>query len=388
MGHKTLIGGTAYDITGGNTLVSGTSYSVKGGKVLVSGTEYDISFIKGPLVDVWTGSANDTIMCIAYADGYWVVGGRCYDGSTNQARIAYSTDLINWTTKDLWSGTSACVNCITYADGYWVAGGYSVSSSYYAKLAYATSLSGTWYTKNVWTKSYEANITSVAYGNGYWVVSGQYDDGTESGYYGTIAYATSPSGTWYTKNLTSSKASIFNDVTYANGYWVAVGKHYIGGNYYATVAYIGVPTSTWYISYAWGNSSSSTTATSITYANGYYVMGGRSQYNSLDYSTIAYTTNPNAEWTTKYLAGGSNGQVINSITYANGYLAYGGHEYVLYNTSPSDSVTIKHFLNYFDSIQCIAYANGCWVVGGKLYSDSTYHARIFFDESNPPFDNL
>ena len=336
MGHKTLIGGTAYDITGGNTLVSGTSYSVKGGKVLVSGTEYDISFIKGPLVDVWTGSANDTIMCIAYADGYWVVGGRCYDGSTNQARIAYSTDLINWTTKDLWSGTSACVNCITYADGYWVAGGYSVSSSYYAKLAYATS----------------------------------------------------PSGTWYTKNLTSSKASIFNDVTYANGYWVAVGKHYISGNYYATVAYIGVPTSTWYISYAWGNSSSSTTATSITYANGYYVMGGRCQYNSLDYSTIAYTTNPNAEWTTKYLAGGSVGQVINSITYANGYWAYGGHEYVLYNTSPSDSATIKHFLNYFDSIQCIAYANGCWVVGGRLYSDSTYHARIFFDESNSPFDNL
>ena len=46
MAHKTLIGGTTYDITGGKTLVSGTSYSVKNGKVLIGGTAYDISFAK------------------------------------------------------------------------------------------------------------------------------------------------------------------------------------------------------------------------------------------------------------------------------------------------------------------------------------------------------
>ena len=46
MAHKTLISGTAYDITGGKTLVSGTSYSVKNGKVLIGGTAYDISFKK------------------------------------------------------------------------------------------------------------------------------------------------------------------------------------------------------------------------------------------------------------------------------------------------------------------------------------------------------
>ena len=44
MAHKTLIGGTSYDISGGKTLVNGTSYSIAGGKTLVGGTDYDISF--------------------------------------------------------------------------------------------------------------------------------------------------------------------------------------------------------------------------------------------------------------------------------------------------------------------------------------------------------
>ena len=45
MAHKTLVGGTAYEIKGGKTLVNGTAYSKKDGKVIVSGTVYDILFI-------------------------------------------------------------------------------------------------------------------------------------------------------------------------------------------------------------------------------------------------------------------------------------------------------------------------------------------------------
>ena len=44
MAGKTLIGGTAYEISGGKTLIGGTAYSIAGGKTLVSGTSYDISF--------------------------------------------------------------------------------------------------------------------------------------------------------------------------------------------------------------------------------------------------------------------------------------------------------------------------------------------------------
>lgn len=44
MGHKTLIGGTAYDIKKGKTLIGGTGYDIKKGRTLIGGTAYDISF--------------------------------------------------------------------------------------------------------------------------------------------------------------------------------------------------------------------------------------------------------------------------------------------------------------------------------------------------------
>lgn len=94
MAHKTSIGGTAYDIGGGKTLVEGTSYSVKNGKVLIDGTEYDISFIlPGNGVGFMERQLFQWYLCIIYADGYWVVGGRYCEGDINYARIAYATSL-------------------------------------------------------------------------------------------------------------------------------------------------------------------------------------------------------------------------------------------------------------------------------------------------------
>lgn len=46
MAHKTLIGGTAYDIKGGKTLIDGTAYSIKSGKTLAGGTVYEVGFAK------------------------------------------------------------------------------------------------------------------------------------------------------------------------------------------------------------------------------------------------------------------------------------------------------------------------------------------------------
>ena len=50
MAHKTLISGTAYEVSGGKTLVDGTTYKIKNGKTLVDGTAYDIGFI--PIIKV------------------------------------------------------------------------------------------------------------------------------------------------------------------------------------------------------------------------------------------------------------------------------------------------------------------------------------------------
>lgn len=44
MAHKTLVGGTAYNITGGKSMVSGTVYNIVKGKTLVNGTAYNINF--------------------------------------------------------------------------------------------------------------------------------------------------------------------------------------------------------------------------------------------------------------------------------------------------------------------------------------------------------
>lgn len=57
MAHKTLIGGTAYEIKGGRDLIGGTGYSKKNGKVLIYGTVYDIPFSKGiPLNTITPGA--------------------------------------------------------------------------------------------------------------------------------------------------------------------------------------------------------------------------------------------------------------------------------------------------------------------------------------------
>ena len=49
MAHGTLIGGTAYGITGGKCLVGGSEYAIKKGRTLIGGTGYDILF-GGPTI--------------------------------------------------------------------------------------------------------------------------------------------------------------------------------------------------------------------------------------------------------------------------------------------------------------------------------------------------
>lgn len=75
MTHKTLIGGTAYEIKGGRTLVGGTGYDIKSGKSLVGGTAYDISFLT--VSTVLNDNDWGVISSVASASqgaNYWAVG--------------------------------------------------------------------------------------------------------------------------------------------------------------------------------------------------------------------------------------------------------------------------------------------------------------------------
>ena len=75
MAHKTLVGGTAYEISGGKTLVGGTAYSIAGGKTLVGGTAYDISFLSpDPILANNDPATIQKVVQNGQAENYWSVG--------------------------------------------------------------------------------------------------------------------------------------------------------------------------------------------------------------------------------------------------------------------------------------------------------------------------
>lgn len=67
MAHKTLVNGTAYEISGGKTLVDGTAYSIKNGKTLVGGTVYEVGFGLPMVVVTVIGDAISSNYCETYA---------------------------------------------------------------------------------------------------------------------------------------------------------------------------------------------------------------------------------------------------------------------------------------------------------------------------------
>lgn len=347
MAHKTLIDSTEHEITGGVTLVDGTSYSVKNGKVLVGGAEYDISFLLPPAaLDLWGDDENCTITCITHANGYYVVGGQ-YHSDTYYARIAYATSLDGtWTIKDLWSGNDSIITCITYVNGYWVVGGkFQNGSQYFARISWTTDLPRSWSYKMVWGNSYNANIINcITYANGYWVVGGKYrNSGT---IYARIAYATALDGTWTQKNLwQNSSDNAINGIAYGDGFWMMVGQR---SGYEAVLTYTtDLSSSGWTAVTLWSNSGAygNSHLTCVTSANGGFVVGGIYFDGAYYYGRIAYSKNsmPTIAWEVKdvwrgvYSPGG-----INSITYDKGHWVVAGYKrnadsnegaYIAYATS-------------------------------------------------------
>ena len=45
--HKTLIGGTVYEVKSGKCLINGTAYAIQKGRTLINGTGYDIALVSG-----------------------------------------------------------------------------------------------------------------------------------------------------------------------------------------------------------------------------------------------------------------------------------------------------------------------------------------------------
>ena len=400
-----MIDGTAYDISGGKTLVNGTAYSVKNGKVLIGGTAYDISFLLPPgALNFWSSSRTpESINCITYTNGYWVVGGTHRNGTYYNGYIAYATSLDgNWTTVTVLGDYSSTteINCITYANGYWVVGG---RYQYYnATISYATSLDGPWTTKTVWSgSSYGSYVNAIAYADGYWVVGGCEYDNTNKRYEANIAYATSPGGRWTTKTLwygdNSSEFCSIECITYANGYWVVGGNRY-DANYCGCIAYTTSLSGTWSVRDLWETAYNGNNINCITYADGYWVVGGRYYDGNNRCARIAYATSPSNTWTTKDLSTTTkyNDNYITDITYADGCWAVCGYIYsdsyitrIYYSTSLSGTWTIKTLWSGSEAnLNCITNADGYWTVGGMYYDGSNYYARIAYAPTLEGFDEI
>ena len=378
MAHKTLIGGTSYDISGGKTLVGGTAYSVKNGKVLIGGTAYDISFVLPPAVlDLWSGP-DAKIESIIYANGYWIVGGYYNDGSTCYARIAYATELNGtWTIKDLWStssGKGSHIYDIAYGDGYFVVlGDYASGSGLRARIAYATDLTGTWVTNDLWSDSIRS-VYCIEYGNGYWAVGGTILSSNR--YYGRIAYTTDISSAysnWSSKNLWNNANYLcpVKDILYANGYWYAAGINYSPTSPRGMLARSPSFTDS-FVSEIILSDSDSASLEKIICENGYLVAVGYSAGSII----VAYSTSLTSTggWTKKGI-----GDYVTrlDLIYADGYFVVTNkrqvnsvaYQEIIIAASPSDSwqtITLGENSGYGSNIMCIAYGNGCWAVGGEV----------------------
>lgn len=350
--------------------------------------------------DIWSGNQyRFRINCITYANGYWVAGGLLYDSAgmsssssyKYQGAIAYATSPDgDWTIKPIFGGdgvNTIGIICITYANGYWVVGGgRQIGSNYYARINYTTDLTGTWTGSDLWynTTSYN-QINCVTYANGYWVVGGCYM--TSSKTYSRIAYNTTISGTWTTKDLdsdTDGNPKIYC-ITYADGNWVAGGLYGYGAKIYYTTS----PAGTWTSKSLWSNGQyAGSSVRRITYVNGLWVAAGnKASSSNSGYGAFGCAADPSGTWTTHYL---DDLIAIEDIAYANGYWVVCGQGYsgseiharIAYTTDLAGDWTTKYLwgdgTTNYNCIYGIAYADGRWVAAGQSYDGTTYSGRISY----------
>lgn len=128
MAHKTLIGGTSYEISGGKTLVGGTAYSISGGKTLVGGTAYGIGF-GTPIGDLAVGSSvylKRAGVSVEFLVVHQGLPSSMYDSSCNGTWLLMKNIL----TKKAWDGTDnnyAASDIKTFLDSEYIY--YNVNSS-------------------------------------------------------------------------------------------------------------------------------------------------------------------------------------------------------------------------------------------------------------------
>ena len=156
----------------------------------------------------WIGGGGVNYYRIKYLNGYMIMvlnaGG---------PGIAYSTSVTGgWIQKQLdgFLSTNHAYD-IAYGDGYWVVSGNDISSSSNKNVIYTTSIAGTWTINTISTSI--SNTRGIGYGNGKWFV------GTENN---EILTTNDPTGAWSLMTSPFSPTSDVRAIHYVNGLFVAV----------------------------------------------------------------------------------------------------------------------------------------------------------------------
>lgn len=263
--------------------------------VVCGGGTYNLAYATDP-TGTWTKRNlwNTTLKtyyanCINYANGYWVIGEKILIGNSYYARVAYTTTLNGeWKAKEIWNGTydSRGITCIAYANGYWVIGGQFYSGSIYnARVSYATTLDGEWIIKNLMSYGGLSTINCIAYADGYWVVGGQ-----GNGISAKIAYAETPDGVWTVKDMWGySKVNSVNCITRAGGYWVIGGGFSVDSTYSARIAYAETPDGEWTLKDLWTGVTTDTSVRGLIYADLRWVFVGQAVSSSSYIARLAHS---------------------------------------------------------------------------------------------------
>jgi len=171
-------------------------------------------------VENWTkirdyefGDKHDRII---YNDNKWIA--YKINGLAKMVNLIYSYDSENWIEVDIQNIFEYGIDCMAYGDGKWIAVGRGGMMAYYPdKIAYSTDVEN-WTEINITIfDRYEKHINCIAYGNGVWLLGGNDS---------IMAYSTDGIN-WIEVNNQAFGGHGFSDIVWGNDRWVAVGYRMI-----------------------------------------------------------------------------------------------------------------------------------------------------------------
>ncbi len=283
----------------------------------------------------WTNAApsglaafSENMQGVTYGAGRFVAAGSV-TGSSTSHRIAFSTDLVNWTTATTPAvAGNGLLRTAAYGNGLYAVGVFGQPVSNTQKL-YTSTDAVNWTLRDVRL----GTVWGIDYLNGLWIAVG--DTGNNTG-----NLSTSTDGITWTARATGSADDLIA-TAFGAGLYVAVGN--------GSQAVTSTDGSTWTRRTL---PDSGVTVTDIVYAAGKFVastLGG-----------AVYTSADGLAWTRQTVAVGAR---LNTITYGNGVFVAGGDAIIA--TSP-DAITWTTNTTNVRTIRQAVFGGGVFVAGADI----------------------